>query len=263
MRNRKPARAALYQSANYLALLASIGANVRRLREARGWTQEELAYRASEMTPPMLRTIEAGTVNVTGRPALWTAFKGLGRPEDPEGTATRESARELFERSGLRVRRVTLTRRSGQPYLFVSADFDDVNRLAGTPAFPDLRLAFVRDGERLRLSGDWVRPPGASPPDGRYREGLMAVRFHLPAKVYSHRNAVDGVERGNIVSWRQEVGQALDGRSLELGAVMDRRSILGSTVLLFAAAIATALTLLALGLYLALRRGRRQRAATA
>ncbi len=210
-----------------------------------------------------LRVDGSGTVNVPGRPALWTAFKGLGRAEDPEGTATRESARQLFERSGLRVQRVTLTRRSGQPYLFVSADFDDVNRLAGTPAFPDLRLGLVRDGERLRLSGDWARPPGTSQPDARHREGLMAVRFHLPAKVYSHRNAVEGVERGNIVSWRQVVVQALDGRSLELGAVMDRRSILGSTVLLFGAAILTALALLALGLYLTLRRGHRQRGAAA
>jgi hypothetical protein len=210
-----------------------------------------------------LRVDGSGTVNVTGRPALWTAFKGLGRAEDPEGTVTPGAVRELFERSGLRVRRVTLTRRGGQPYLFVSADFDDVNRLAGTPAFPDLRLGLVRDGERLRLSGDWARPPGTSQPDARHREGLMAVRFHLPAKVYSHRNAVEGVERGNIVSWRQDVAQALDGRSLELGAVMDRRSILGSTVLLFAGAIVTALALLTLGLYLALRRGRRQRGAAA
>ncbi len=208
-----------------------------------------------------LRVDGAGTVNVTGRPALWTAFKGLGRTEDPEGTATREAARELFERSGLRVRSATLTRRAGQPYLFVSADFADINKLAGTPAFPDLQLALVRDGERLRLSGDWVRPPGGGLPAAQHRAGLMAVRLHLPAKVYSHRNAVEGVERGNIVSWRQDVEQALQGRSLELGAVMDRRSILGSTVLLFASAIAAALALLALGLYLVLRRGRRQRAA--
>ena len=208
-----------------------------------------------------LRVNGAGTVNVTGRPALWTAFKGLGRPEDPEGTVTPGAVRELFERSGLRVRRVTLTRRGGQPYLFVSADFDDVNKLAGTPAFPDLRLALAKDGERLRLSGDWARPPGGVLPAPQHRAGLMAVRLHLPAKVYSHRNAVEGVERGNIVSWRQEVEPALLGQSLELGAVMDRRSILGSTVLLFATAIAAALALLALGLYLALRRGRRQRAA--
>ena len=67
-----------------------------------------------------LRVDGSGTVNVTGRPALWTAFKGLGSSEGPDGTATRRAARELFERSGLRVKRVTLTRRRGQPYLFGS-----------------------------------------------------------------------------------------------------------------------------------------------
>ena len=62
-----------------------------------------------------LRVDGSGSVSVTGRPELWVAFKGLGRPEDPDGTATREAVRALFERSGLSVNRVTLTRRSGRP----------------------------------------------------------------------------------------------------------------------------------------------------
>src|SRR6185295_10511415 len=70
-----------------------------------------------------LRTDGSGSVYVTGRPALWVAFKGRGRPEDPEGTATREAARSFFEKAGLRVNRVTVTTRGGQRYLFVSADF--------------------------------------------------------------------------------------------------------------------------------------------
>ncbi|MGD8898387.1 MAG: hypothetical protein PVJ73_20335 [Acidobacteriota bacterium] len=204
-----------------------------------------------------LRVDGSGTVNVTGRPALWTAFKGLGIPADPDGTAIREAARELFERSGLRVKRVTLTRRRGQRYLFVSADFPDVTRISYTPAFPDLRVSLVRDGGRLRLEGSWQRPlhfPGIGDRD---REGLMAVRFHLPSKVYTHQNAADGVERGNILSWRQEVSAALAGSRLEFGAVMDERSILFSTVRLFAGAVVLAALLLAVALWAAIRRGRR------
>jgi hypothetical protein len=204
-----------------------------------------------------VRVDGSGTVNVTGRPALWTAFKGLGRPEDPEGTATRESARALFEQSGLRVRRVTLTHRKGQPYLFVSADFRDVNRLAGTPAFPDLTLALRPEGDRLRLEGGWRRPAGLADPAPVHREGMMAVRFHLPSKVYSHHNAVAGVERGNIVGWRQDVAQAISGGALELGAVVDRRSILFSTVSLFVAAILGALALFAAAIFWIVRRGKR------
>ena len=202
----------------------------------------------------------AGTVNVTGRPALWTAFKGVGSPADPDGTVTREALRELFERSGLRVNRITLTRRGGRPYLFVSADFDDLNALRGTPAFPDLDLRLARDGERLRLDGTWARPPTAPDVGPRDRDGLMAVRFHLPSKVFEHKNAARGVERGNIVGWEQDVAAARDGGRLEIGALMDQRSILGSTVALFSAAIVLALLTLGLGLYAVFRKGRRQRA---
>src|SRR5687767_12466216 len=196
-----------------------------------------------------IRVDGSGTVNVTGRPELWTAFKGVSVPAETD--AAREAARRLFEESGVRVRRVTVTRRAGRPYLFVSADFDDVNRLAGTAAFPDLRLALRADGERLRLEGTWARPPSASgaPAD----DGQMAVRFHLPSKVYAHHNAMDGVERGNIVGWRQDVRTALDGGSLGFGALIDRRSILVSTIGLFAAAIVLALSILA-GLILWVRR---------
>jgi hypothetical protein len=203
-----------------------------------------------------LRVDGSGTVNVTGRPGLWTAFKGLGRADDPDGTATRETARALFERSGLRVRRVTLTRRDGRPYLFVSADFDDVNRLSGTPAFPDLKIGLRRVGDRLHVEGTWARPRGAPDLGARDRDGDMAVRFHLPSKVYEHKNAMGGVERGNIVGWRQDMAQALDGRGLDFGAVMDHRSILLSTVGLFVVAILLALAILGAVLYWVIRKGR-------
>jgi hypothetical protein len=199
----------------------------------------------------------SGTVHVTGRPGLWTALKGLGNAEDPDGTVTREALQELFERSGLEVKRVTLTRRRGQPYLFVSADFPDVNQIAYTPAFPDLRLSLLREGGRLRLEGSWQRPLDAPDIGDRDRDGLTAVRFHLPSKIYRHRNAADGVERGNILAWRQETAAALAGGRLEFGALMDERSILFSTVLLFGGAVALAALLLGVALWAAIRRGRR------
>jgi hypothetical protein len=85
----------------------------------------------------------------------------------------------------------------------------------------------------------------------------MAVRFHLPSKVYGHRRAADGVERGNILGWRQETAPALDGGRLEFGAEMDERSILSSTVMLFAGAVVLAVVLLALSLWAVVRQGRK------
>lgn len=200
-----------------------------------------------------LRTDGSGSVNVTGRPELWRAFKGLAVAPDADAETLRAAARALFERAGMRVRRVTVTRREGRPNLFVAADFADLNRLAGNAAFPDLRLGLRHEGGRLLLEGDWQAPAGPPPAE---QDGLMAVRFHLPSRVYAHKNAFAGVERGNIVAWRQEVAAALAGGRLDLGATMDERSILGSTVALFVTAIALALGLLGLALWLVVRRGR-------
>src|SRR5262245_7431316 len=204
-----------------------------------------------------LRVDGSGTVNVTGRPALWTAFKGL--PLDPQGDPAelKRKASELFERSGLSVKSVTLTTKRGQRYLFVSADFRDVNRISYSPAFPDLRVGVRREGGRLLFDGSWQRPLDALPGGEQDRDGVMAVRFHLPSKVYGHRNAADGVERGNILGWRQETAAALDGGRLEFGAEMDERSILFSTVMLFAGAVVLAVLLLAMALWAVVRRGRR------
>jgi hypothetical protein len=204
-----------------------------------------------------LRVDGSGEVNVTGRPALWTAFKGVPLDEKGDPEAMRRAVSELFERSGLSVSRVRLVTRRGRRYLFVAATFRDVNRISYSPAFPDLRVGLRREGGRLQLDGSWQRPIEAPAGGAAEGEGLMAVRFHLPSKVYGHRNAVFGVERGNILGWRQETKQALDGGRLEFGAEMDERSILFSTVMLFAGAVVLAALLLALGLWALVRRGRR------
>lgn len=204
-----------------------------------------------------LRVDGSGSVNVSGRPALWRAFKGLTVRSDADAATLRSAARGLFERAGLRVRRVSVTRRAGRPNLFVAADFADLNRLNGSVAFRDLVIGLRRLDGRLELEGAWQRPEGLPEPDSGSVAGLMAVRFHLPSKVYAHKNAFDGVERGNIVSWRQELARAVQGGRLELGATLDERSILGATVSLFAAAIVLAVALLGLALWLTARGGRR------
>jgi hypothetical protein len=198
----------------------------------------------------------SGIVHVTGRPALWTAFKSLPLDEnDPE--AMKKAVLKLFEESGLEVRRVTITRRRGHRYLFVSAAFTDVNRISYTRAFPDLRVGLRREDGRLMLDGSWQRPIEALPGGEKDRDGLMAVRFHLPSRVYTHRRAADGVERGNILCWRQDTEAALDGGRLEFGATMDERSILSSTVMLFAGAVVLAVILLSVALWAVVRQGRK------
>lgn len=64
MRRRRPSRARLYQSAPYRDLALLLASNIRRLRDVRGWTQEQAAEQC-EIAPRMLQAIEAGDANIT------------------------------------------------------------------------------------------------------------------------------------------------------------------------------------------------------
>ena len=85
----------------------------------------------------------------------------------------------------------------------------------------------------------------------------MAVRFHCPARCTSTRTRPAASSGGTSWAGGQDVTQGLAGKRLEFGAIMGARSILWSTVGVFALSIVGGLSLLAIALYLAFRRGRR------
>lgn len=65
MKSTSERRAPLYESPSFRTVIERLAVNVRRLREGRGWTQEECAERCHNLGPAILRTIEAGDANVT------------------------------------------------------------------------------------------------------------------------------------------------------------------------------------------------------
>lgn len=77
MRDRSKPREKLYEAGAYHGLLALIGANVRRVREERGWTQEEAAEHCGEMASQLLCRIELGATNVTAL-SLSRIVEGFG-----------------------------------------------------------------------------------------------------------------------------------------------------------------------------------------
>jgi hypothetical protein len=209
-----------------------------------------------------LRTDGSGSFVITAPPWVWNAVKNVGDPANLDATVNERTVAALFEAapiSNTRVRKVT---RDGQAFITVAADFSDLNALAGSRAFPDLEIALRRQGERLRLAGVWRRPATGGAAQGN-DSGLMAVRFHLPSEIFDHRNAFEGVERGNILSWRQELRGGLSGSPIEFGATMGTTSVLSATLGLFVLAILTGLALMGAVLYSFVRRGRTERAGSA
>lgn len=209
-----------------------------------------------------LRTDGSGSFVITAPPWVWKAVKNVGDPAKLDATVNEQAVAALFENAAVSNTRVKKVTRAGRAYITVAADFSDINALSGTRAFPDLEVALRREGERLRLAGVWRRPAaaGAAPGDD---SGLMAVRFHLPSEIFEHKNAFEGVERGNILSWRQELRRGLSGSPVEFGATMGTKSVLSATLGLFALAILTGLAFMGGVLYLFARRGRRERAGSA
>ncbi len=65
MRRQTTVREAQYTRPLYRELVGRIGANVKRLREACGWTQEEAAFRCDGMATYVFQCVEGGTTNVT------------------------------------------------------------------------------------------------------------------------------------------------------------------------------------------------------
>lgn len=65
MRRRPSARDPLYEAPEYVALLGRVAANLRQLREARGWNQDEAAHHCREMAVLVYASLERAENNFT------------------------------------------------------------------------------------------------------------------------------------------------------------------------------------------------------
>ena len=202
-----------------------------------------------------VRTDGSGSFVITAPPWVWNAVKNVGDPANLDATVNERTVAALFENTAISNTRVRKVTRGGRAYITVAADFSDLNALAGSRAFPDLEIALRHEGERLRLAGVWRRPAAGGAARGD-DSGLMAVRFHLPSEIFEHKNAFQGVERVNILSWRQDLRRGLSGSPVEFGATMGTTSVLSATLGLFVLAILTGLALMGALLYFFAWRGR-------
>jgi hypothetical protein len=211
----------------------------------------------------------AATVN-TSLHAL-AALRGLSvgpLTERPD----RDRARDVLTRAGCPVTRVGRPwTRGGRHFLQVHLEVDDIRALSTCPllAWSTYSLTPKDDGLRFEQrvgppangSGEVPKPAGITPNTWTGAE-IVAFRLHVPSRVRYHnvRRLDDGtageMERGNIATWEQTLGDRLAGKPMVLEIEMDADSILGRTLWLFFGSLAAAIATLAAAVWLMRRRGR-------
>ena len=153
-----------------------------------------------------LRVDGSGTVNVTGRPALWTAFKELARSARPRGGHAPGGARRCSRGRACACAASRVTRRGGQALPLRVRGLprrEPLSRHAGLPG-PAGRSAAAR-ASGCGSTGSWQRAPRGRLRRRRARPRGPHGRPLPPAEqgLRATGTPTDGVERGNIVGWRQ------------------------------------------------------------
>jgi hypothetical protein len=198
-------------------------------------------------------------------PAL-VALNGVQLPTEPTTRIDRDDVRHAFESGVTDVTRVSRPwRRRGRRFIQVRLEVDDIRQLSKAAPFSGFRYELAGTEGRIVFRG--TVEGGAKqevPRVGWDGTELVAVKLHLPSRVYFHNvrdfatNETGGVERGNILRWEQRLSDRLAGRPIEMEVRMDQESILNRTLWLFAGSFAAAMALLGSVIWMTVRRGRQR-----
>jgi len=188
----------------------------------------------------------SATVYVNGSLPALAALRGFDLDLSPGARFDRDRIAALYGSPGVRVVRVTSSRRQGRRYAHVRLEVDDVRKLGAVPAFSWAAIRLDRMGELYRFREDLTGSANRAVGDVGWRgTELVAFRLHLPSKIAYHNAGKDNLLRGNILLWEQPLAARLAGDRLEMEARMEPTSILYRTLGLFAASMLAAFLVLA------------------
>ncbi len=198
------------------------------------------------------------TVYVNGSIPALVALRGIDLDTSPTARLNRPALRQFFSGNGVRVTRISTSRRLGRRFVHLRLDVDDVRKLNESRAFSWAAVSLVRQG------GQFVYTQRIGPPAGRDVGNVgwdgtetVAFRLHLPARIRFHTAPSHRVERGNILEWEQSLADRLKGVPIRMEARMDQESILYTTVTLFAAMGGLVAICFAVIVWMVVRKGRR------
>jgi hypothetical protein len=210
-------------------------------------------------------------------PAL-AALRGLVIAGDTHTRADqiRDQVQKIYSSPYATVVRVTQWTRHGRRYFGVRLRVPDIRQLPKASPFSWEKFELRDDGQLITYRdtlGASSFKPGSLTNVGWQGNELVAFRLHLPSRIRFHNsrdvdtNAPRDPSRGNILTWEQRLTDRLDGRPIAwaedhtpgvMEVRMDRESILYRTLWLFGLAFLAALLVLALLIWLTLRRGRKE-----
>lgn len=204
----------------------------------------------------------SATIIVNASLASLVALHGLDLPLDQGQPVDRERIRRLYQSPAAEVTRVSRPwRRDGRRFVQVRLNVADVRRLPASAPFAWATYAFGSSGEHLQfvqeLGPASARAVGDVGWDG---DELVAVRLHVPSRVTFHNAPGRSVERGNILTWEQDLQARLRGEPLRVEARFGAQRILVLTVALFLAALTAAALTVALLIWWIVRKGRQRTA---
>jgi hypothetical protein len=204
----------------------------------------------------------SATVYVNGSLPALVALHGADFDVGPAARFDRNRIAAFFEGPGVRVVRVTSSRRHGRRFAHVRLEVADIRTLASSRPFARTTVRFERMGELYRFREDLGAP--ANKPVGNVGwDGteLVGFRLHLPSKIAYHNAGEDNLRRGNILAWEQSLSDRLAGHPLEMEARMEPTTILYHTLWLFIGSMSAAFAALALIIWWVVKRGKDRLAA--
>jgi hypothetical protein len=210
----------------------------------------------------------SATVIVDSSIAALVALRGATFDPSLKAGVNRDHVRDWFESSGcqdVRVGRPWIRR--GRRFVQIRIAVEDVRTLDRCDPLSWSRYQFVRDDQAIHfvqeLGAAAGRDPGAVNWDG---SELVGFKLHAPSRIFFHNvRTLDGgspgePDRGNILTWEQTLADRRAGRPLTMEVRMGSESILFRTLSLFAMAFGAAVAVLAIGIWLTIRRARRRNA---
>ena len=193
------------------------------------------------------------------------ALRGLDVDPGASGRVDAGRIRAAYESPTTKVTRVSPPwRRRGRRFVQVRLSVTDVRKLHDVAPLSWSQYKLTSQNGRHvfeQMVGASALRAGTLRNVGWNGSEIVAFRLHLPSRIIWHNsrdletNQTNETARGNILAWEQHLADRLEGRPLYIKVEMDSRSILHRTLWLFAGAFAAAVAVLALLIWLTIRRG--------